>query len=199
MIKERSTYRHPKHDAIAALVTAGVKDNAVAAQLGVNRRAVARVRDILGLRANTNSTTKEAKLAKFAVGPNADGHTGWTGRTATSGAPVIRHLRVEMPASHVAFEQRTGRPPVGIVKAECGQHDCLTPSHISDELERRAVRMQERALHGLDPQPWDVCSKGLHTWDESGRIQPDLTPYCCTCNTERAARVRKAKKQEATA
>ena len=196
MKKEPGTYRHPKHDAIAEMVKNGWKDRAVAAHLGVHNRAVTRVRDIEGVLHHNNSTTKEAKLDRFTVA-GTDGHTNWTGRLGTSGAPVIRHLKVQIPASHVAFELRTGRPPVGIVKAECGRDHCLTPAHVSDEIERRNVRGQERALYGLEPVPWKTCAKGTHAWAEHGRFQPDLTPYCKGCNTERAGRVRRAKRQEA--
>lgn len=198
MKKEPSSYRHPKHDQIAALVQAGAKDRVVAAQLGVHNRAVTRVRDILGVSHHRNGTTKEAKLSRFITAEDNAGHTGWTGRKATSGAPVIRHLRVQIPASHVAFENRAGRPPVGIVKSECGRDYCLTPAHVSDEIERRNVRGQERALFGLDQVPWSTCPKGSHAWTEHGRFQPDLTPYCKGCNTERAGRVRRAKKLEAS-
>lgn len=197
MTKKPGSYRHPKHDAIAELVLAGEKDRAVAAQLGVHNRAVTRVRDILGVKHHNNSTTKEAKLERFSTSPDADGHVGWTGRIANAGAPAIRHLKVQIPASHVAFELRTGRPPVGIVKAECGRAHCLAPTHLSDEIERRNVRGQERALYGLEPVPWSTCPKGTHEWDEYGRFQPNLTPYCKGCNTERAARTRRARKLEA--
>lgn len=197
MNKEYSTYRHPKHAQISAMILAGATDTAVAAELHVARRSIARVRGILGVQPKTNSTTREAKVARFSF-PDGYGHTGWNGRTATSGAPVIRHLKREMPASHVVFEARTGRPPVGIVKAECGYPDCLTPAHVGDELERRQVRMQLRALAGLPPQPWDLCSKGKHGWEEHGRVQPDLEPYCATCNTERVRNAREAKLAEAT-
>jgi len=198
MAKELSSYRHPKHDEIAALVRDGWNDRAVARQLNVHNRAVTRVRDIEGVSHRTNRTSREDKLARFSSGPDKEGHTGWTGRRSrSSGVPVIRHLKVQLPASHVAFEQRTGRPPVGMVKAECGQDHCLTPAHVSDEIERRNVRGQERALYGLDPVPWATCPKGRHAWDDHGRFQPDLSPYCKGCNTETAARVRLARKQEA--
>lgn len=196
MTKKLSTYRHPKHDAIALLVRAGWKDSAVATALGVHNRAVTRVRDLIGVAHHDNSTSKQDKLERFSQ-PEAGGHTGWSGRLGTSGAPVIRHLKVQIPASHVAFELRTGRPPVGIVKAECGRGHCLTSAHISDEIERRNVRGQERALYGLEPVPWNTCAKGKHPWAEHGRFQPDLTPYCKGCNTERAGRIRRAKRQEA--
>lgn len=195
MTKEPGSYRHPKHDEIAELVRDGWTDTAVAAHLGVHNRAVTRVRDILGLAHHTLSTTKEEKVARASV-PEDGGHTRWTGRRANNRVPVIRQFKVQIPASHVAFEQRTGRQPVGIVKAECGREHCLTPAHVSDELERRNVRGQERAMYGLDPQPWDTCPKGIHGWSLHGRFQPDLTPYCKGCNSDRAARVRAARKAE---
>lgn len=198
MNQTRSLYRHPRHDDIVRMLKDGATNKHVAQTLRVDKRAVVRVRDILGLaRAHGNATTREDKIASFSV-PLDGGHTGWTGRTATSGAPVIRHRGIELAAAHVAFQTRTGREPVGIVKAECGFHDCLTPAHVADELERRKVRMQERALYGLEPQPWAVCPSG-HSWDDHGRIYPDLKPYCKGCNTERARRVRDAKREEADA
>lgn len=195
---ERSAYRHPRHDAIVELIELGLRGNAIAAELGVDRRAVTRVRDILGLPTYKTATSMQQKVERFST-PLDGGHTGWTGRRKTNGLPAIRHRDAEIPASHVAFSGRTGRKPVGIVKAECGMSDCLTPGHLSDETERLTVRMQERALWGLDPVPWDVCPKGLHTWDEAGRLQPDLTPYCRACNSERAARIRAADKAERSA
>lgn len=202
MYKERSSYRHPKHEEIVERLTNGASNKSIAAEMKVDKRAVMRIRDILGMKRHPNhGTSMDEKLAKFGTEPDADGHTGWTGRRATSGAPVVRHRGIELPASHVAFQQRTGRLPVGFVRAECGVHDCLTPSHVGDENERRTVRMQERAMYGLDPKPWDICPKGLHPWDTCGRIEPDLSPYCKECTNDRAARARTraAKKEEATA
>jgi hypothetical protein len=198
MDKERSNYRHPKHEEMAAMLLAGAKNTEVVRDLKVDRRAVSRAREILGLgRSHGNGTSREDKVKRFSI-PYANGHTGWSGRTATSGAPVIRQNGVEIPAAHVAFEQFYKRPPVGIVKAVCPFPDCLTPGHADDELGRRKLRMQERVLHGLNPVPWDFCPKNLHPWDRDGRLEPDLTPYCKGCNTQRARRVRDAKKEEAS-
>jgi hypothetical protein len=107
---------------------------------------------------------------------------------------LIRHLGREIPAAHVAFERRTGRPPVGTCRADCDVQHCLTPGHVMDDLERRTVRLQLRALSGLTG-PWDVCTQG-HSWDAHGRVEPDLTLYCRRCNTDRANRVREALKEE---
>lgn len=192
MTKEHSKYRHPKHDEIAEMLHAGAGDRATAERLEVNYRTVVRVRDIIGLPRRTNSTSKEDKLAKFSK--QAGEHTGWTGRRTREGKPSLRHLNAVVPASHVAFEMRTGRQPVGIVMAECGFQHCLTPAHVTDEIERRTIRMQERALYGLDPQPWTVCPKGLHQWAEDGRLRTDLEPYCKSCHRTTLQAVRDARK-----
>lgn len=185
-------YRHRRHDEMARLVREGLTDTAVAAQLKVDRRAVARVRQILGMSPMTNSTSMADKLDRFSDEPDAQGHVRWNGRRGTGGAPAIRHLGKELPAAAVAFERRTGRRPVGICRADCGVKHCVADAHVMDDLERRHVRGQERAVWGLDPKPWDECPEG-HGWDAYGRFEPDLTPYCKQCNTERAARSRAAR------
>lgn len=194
-----SDYRHEKHDAMARRVREGLTDTAIAAELHVDRRAVARVRQILGVAPMTNSTTLGDKLDKFSVAMT-DGHTDWTGRRNTEGgAPQIRHQGRQHPAAAVAFERRTGRAPVGMCRADCGFKHCLTPEHVVDDLERRHVREHLRALEGLPPVPWDACPTAGHSYGEHGRIEPDLTVYCRQCNSDRAARSRAARKEEATA
>ena len=193
-----SAYRHPKHDAMARMILDGATDTTVAAELHVDRRAPARVRRILGLKPMTNSTTTAQKLARYSNQPDAAGHVTWTGRRSHHGRPVIRHLGREIPAAAVAFEQRTGRQPVGICRADCDVRHCVALDHVTDDLERRQVRLQLRAVYGWD-EPWDVCPTAGHPWDENGRVEPDLTLYCRACNTNRARRVRDARKEEATA
>lgn len=195
-----SSYRHPQHDAIVRMLLDGVTERNTATQLGIGRAAVARVRGVEGISPRTNRTTREQKVDRFVLPADANGHVLWTGRSSTSGAPVIRHMGVEIPASHVTFEQRAKRPPVGMVKSDCGVQYCIASTHITDELERRNLRGQERALYGLDPVPWDSCPKAGHPWAEHGRFQPDLSPYCRACNTVTAARARaRAKARKDTA
>lgn len=197
MNKEHSGYRHRKHDQIVSRIERGLTDTAVAAELKCDRRAVARVRAMLGLPPMTNATTKGDKLDRFSSEPDAYGHIAWNGRVTNSGTPVIRHLGKEVPAAAVAFERRAGRPPVGMSRADCDQPQCLAPDHVLDDIERRRVRLQNRQLEGLDA-PWAECPKAGHPWEEFGRVEPDLTLYCSRCNTERASRTRAARNEEGT-
>lgn len=192
-------YRHPRHDAIVRLVREGLPDSGVAAELKVDRRAVARIRRMLGMRPVTNSTTTFDKLDRFTTEPDAKGHVAWTGRTSRSGTPIIRHLDTEIPAARVAFERRTGRDAVGMCRSECDDMPyCVADEHVMDDIERRTVRLQLRQLAGLDA-PWDVCALAGHSWDEHGRVEPDLTLFCKQCNTERAQRSRAARDSERNA
>jgi len=203
MNQERSTYRHPKHKQMESLLLEGLNDTEIARRLGVHNRSVTRVRDLLGLPHWTPGTSKLDKVYRC-IELRPDDHTGWSGRRARNGrvidtagnrspgTPVIRHLKIQIPASHVLFEDRAGRPPVGIVKAECDFPQCLTGVHLSDEIERRNIRAQERALHGLAAVPWDVCPAGTHRWEVDGRFEANLKPYCKSCNTERKASARVA-------
>lgn len=131
------------------------------------------------------------KLADASSQPDAAGHVTWTGRRGHHNRPIIKHDGRHIPAAAVAFELRTGRPPVGMCRADCDVRHCMAPDHVLDDIERRAVRLQLRALYGWDA-PWDVCPKAGHPWDEHGRVEPDLALYCRACNTERARSSRAA-------
>lgn len=195
MSSKRGDYRHPKHDIIVRMVRAGGTNAGIAAEIKVDRRAVARIRELIGMLPCTNTTSPWDKLDRFSSEPDADGHVWWAGRRSRSGTPQIRHLGTEIPAAAVAFERRTLRSAVGTTRAECGVLHCVADAHVQDDLERRHVRMQLRAVYGLEPMPWDECPEG-HSWDDHGRIEPDLTPYCRQCNTDRAARSRAARNEE---
>ncbi len=131
------------------------------------------------------SESLRAKLARYSSPPDAEGHVLWTGKTGPADRPLIRFRRRDIPTASVAFEQRTGREPQGMCRAECGVRNCVAPTHVADDMERRAVRLQLRDLYGLDA-PWVTCPKGLHGWAENGRVEPNLTLYCRACNTNRA-------------
>lgn len=126
----------------------------------------------------------ENKLLAASSDPDENGHVTWMGGRGHHGKPLIKHRDRQIPAAAAAFEYRTGRKPVGHSRADCGVWHCVAPDHVMDDIERRKVRTQLRALEGL-VAPWDECSRG-HGWDEHGRIAADLNPYCKTCRADRA-------------
>ncbi len=145
----------------------------------------------------THLTTQRAvdlaldRLRMYTTDPDEDGHVLWTGpaRGGSSG-PRIRSGAGHLSPSHIAYWTRTGRAPVGIVKAHCGTAGCLAPRHLSDENDRRDLRMQLRVWQGLEARPWQVCGAGLHDWDTYGRIRNDLSSDCQGCNAIAARRAR---------
>lgn len=135
------------------------------------------------------------KLAEGSSQPGRAGHVTWDGRRGHQDRPIIKHGGRVIPAAAVAFELRTGRRPVGMCRADCDVRHCVAPDHVLDDIERRQVRLQVRELYGWD-KPWDVCPSAGHSWDEHGRVEPDLTLYCRACNTARVRRSRKPKHTE---
>lgn len=189
--------RHPEHDSIVQMLRDGHRDADIRRAFNLGTRILPVIRAELGLPPSPGvKTTPADKLAKFSTEPDEDGHVMWTGRRDKGGQPEIRQADRPVSASRVAFELRTGRAPVGHVRPECGMTGCVAPDHMSDEHERRTVRMLQRAVLGLPEKPWEVCPAGLHSWDTDGRIQPNMRFYCGGCYRIRAARVRRAKREE---
>lgn len=176
-------YRNPRHDEIAAAIRNGFSDMAAAKLLGVDRKAVARVRKAEGVPPHTSSLAPAQAWMQFAS-TDDEGHTRWSGTTDYRGAPVLRQDGRYVTASHFAFETFHGRKPTGYLKADCGVQHCLTPSHMLDELGRRNLNLQLRALQGLGA-PWTECGRCGADWDTAGRVDPDLKLYCNQCKTNR--------------
>lgn len=194
-----SAYRHPKHNEAAALLRAGVNVRDVAKQIGMARTAVQRVRLIEGITFSDRTVPLAEKLAS-GTAPWSDpqgeptDHAVWVGKR-NHGTPVIRHKGRELSASAVAYEARTGRKPVGMVKSEChtedrgGPEQCMNPAHLLDQDDRQKQRRQLRNLFGYGPVS-DFCEKG-HDQLVYGGVEPDLKTYCRKCNSERRERSRK--------
>lgn len=184
-------YRHPQHDRIAEVLRSeGLSDPSVAKMFGVYRKTVNRIRRVEGIPAFTNSRSVADVLAQHAR-LGADGHTLWTGVRDTGDTPQIRIGGRYQRASHVVFERHYGRAPTGYVKADCDVEHCLTGAHLMDDLGRRYLFMQLRALHGLYGH-WDNCSMCGANWETSGRVQPNLQVYCNACSTRRSRNNREA-------
>ncbi|MEV1063420.1 hypothetical protein [Streptomyces sp. NPDC050263] len=184
-ITRRGTRPHPKDAQIRELLHAGLGNNDIARQLGVDRAAVRRIRADarvpLPLRQPMSLDAKwEANTQ-----PLEGGHLEWTGsRAKKSGTPVLRSGDRMHTAAAVAFRRRTGRDPVGQVKAECGMRQCVAPDHVEDEPGRVRLREQLRHVMGMGARK-PRCRRG-HDQAEHGRYEPDGTAYCQACHGQEA-------------
>lgn len=181
--------RHPKYDEIVKLLHDGRTDSHIELNLHVGRAAVTRIRAAEGIAPVVRpQTLYEKLLAGLGLPEDIDGHIVWIG-VRSHGTPIIKHRGVEHPAAAIAFQIRTGRGQVGQARADCGMKHCMNGLHISDEIERRRMRLQLRAMIGL-PAPWAECKHG-HDWEGNGRIEPEpsLMLYCQACATGRDKRL----------
>ncbi|MEV7465268.1 hypothetical protein AB0O20_01985 [Streptomyces kronopolitis] len=181
-IRRRAPRKHPKDAEIRARLAA-MSSEAIARELGVDRAAVRRIRRESGIRfVPPTYATAEEKWADR-VRPAGEGHLEWAGeRSMRSGSPVMRFREKSVSPAAISFRKRTGRDPVGQVKAECGYPHCIAPAHVEDEPGRRRLREQFRFLTG-GTTPAPVCRHG-HDQVVHGRFQPDGAPYCAECKRE---------------
>lgn len=181
--------KHPRHHAIASMIHCGNSDRTIASTLTVDRRAVAKIRRMLGVDPITCVVTPEEQLARNCAEPDENGHVIWTGSISSSGVPRMGHQGHDIAVTRYVFEQRTDRYAVGVVKADCGVSRCVAASHLVDDIERRTVRLLMRNLLGY-PQPWITCQRCGADWSRDGRVEPSLELYCRCCSTSRSARLR---------
>lgn len=179
-ITRRGTRLHPKDAQIRELITKGLSNAEVARQTRADRSAIRRIRGEMGIPVPPQHLqTLDEKWAQRTQ-PVEGGHLEWTGeRGTTSGTPLLRYRDQNHTAAAVAFRRRTGRDPVGHVKAECGVHQCVAPEHVEDEPGRDRLREQLRYLLGMGERP-QFCRRG-HDQAEHGRLLPDGVAYCRTC------------------
>lgn len=184
----RRDYRHPQYDEIAATLRGGFSDPAVAKRHGVARKTVSRIRHLEGIPPYSTAVSVDDQLTGYAS-LTGDGHTDWAGCRDHHGVPQVHVKGRYARASHLLFERQHGRAPVGYVKADCDFPHCLTPSHLLDELGRRTLYLQMRALQGLYGH-WTTCPHCGGDWDTHGRVQPNLQIYCNACGTRRTRNLR---------
>jgi hypothetical protein len=178
--------QHPKHVLIVKLLQDNWSDSRIARKLHIGRGPVARIREAEGIGPVVRHTSLADKLTDLTGPAVAGGHMWWLGRR-NGVTPVIRHNGRERQAAAVSFEIRTGRKAEGQVRPECGADRCINAWHLSDDIERRRVRLQMRALQGFGP-PWSICNHG-HEWEEYGRVEPALSLYCKGCTSDRDIRL----------
>lgn len=182
--------QHPQHERIVEMIEEGRSDRRIHDLLHVNRKYIRAVRADMGVTVWTRALSVDEQLSRFSSIPDPDGHIWWTGCLSTSGTPRIRIDGKEVPARHSIFEKRAGRKAVGQVRADCGLVRCVAPAHLMDDIERRKIRLQTRALLGYADH-WQTCSTCGGDWETQGRVEEKLSLYCCRCSTERKTRHRK--------
>lgn len=187
---------HGSYNEVAMLIERGQSDRGISMALKVDRRTVRKIRRMLGVAPYVVATDVDARLAEHCTEPDENGHVMWTGALTSGGIPRLRCGNREMSASHLVYLRRTGREPVGIVKADCGVRGCLAPTHVVDEIERRTIRLMMRNVNGR-PAPWAVCEHCGGDWDRHGRVDEKENLYCVTCRTAAAKRNREARKESA--
>ncbi|MEW2068447.1 hypothetical protein [Streptomyces sp. NPDC007346] len=179
----RENWVHPKDAEVRALL-AQMSNARIADTLGVDRAAVSRIRKLAGIEwAGGPQFATVEELWATLVRPVDGGHLEWLGpRSSASRTPILRLRGKSASPAGIAFRKRTGRDPVGQVRAECGFRHCVDPAHVDDEPGRRRVREQVRAVRGLGPPP-AFCRHG-HDQAEHGKFEQDGEAYCEACKRD---------------
>lgn len=132
---------------VAELLRAGLSNQAIARQLGVDPvKTVARARAALGL-PNVKSGIKPAATTEDLfwrrVKPTDDDHMEWTGPTQ-GGTPILRHGGRIHTAYRIAYRIANGRDPEGNVYPSCVREHCVKPGHHADRIDREREKRQKR-------------------------------------------------------
>jgi hypothetical protein len=171
---------------IAAMLRAGAPQSAIMTALpGVTRQNIrtARIRHGITPPDRSDAATYDSIAAKWHTHLQADGdHMRWTGPTTNGTTPCMWWGRRTLSARAIAFELRTGRPPVGRVQAECEEPWCVAPAHVEDQPGRDRLRAQLGALTGIGARAATVCGRG-HDQTVHGTRTANLRPYCRACRT----------------
>lgn len=108
------------------------------------------------------------------------GHREWAAGTNTRAVGRFQHAGVPYTAARAAFVIRTGRQPVGPVRAACGRSGCVEPGHVDDRATRERDRAALAAITGIAHRP-PSCS---HDPAVHGRHRADGRRYCDACNND---------------
>ncbi|MFB7574634.1 hypothetical protein [Streptomyces sp. NPDC056165] len=140
--------RAQKWERVARLLKSeNISNTHVAAQLGVGRPFVARVREDLGLpeyRRPTQVWTQEQFDAATRSLPG--GHRLWLGRMSPDGTPMANR---KLSAYRVAYQLHYRRDPVGRVEGTCTRKRCVAACHQEDDV-LRAAQSGRVTLRGMD-------------------------------------------------
>ncbi|WP_327368758.1 hypothetical protein [Streptomyces sp. NBC_01217] len=126
-------------------------DRAIARITGVHFTTVARYRRLLNLpripQPDKTAGTVEEQWRRR-VRPAADGHMEWTGAYNSADVPTFSYHGTPTSARVIAFRIRTGRTPVGYVKAVCDHPGCVAPRCVEDKPGRDRLAQLLAAVGG---------------------------------------------------
>ncbi|MFJ2733713.1 hypothetical protein [Streptomyces sp. NPDC087317] len=132
---------------VAKLLHAGYSNSAIARQLGMDTRPIAKARAVLCLpkvKPGRKPAASPEDIFWRRVEPTDDGHMEWTGYS-NAGSMGVRHSGRFYTAYRLAFRIANGREPEGYALPSCGRDGCVKPGHHAD----RADREQEQRVDTL--------------------------------------------------
>ncbi|MFZ4206804.1 WhiB family transcriptional regulator [Streptomyces griseoincarnatus] len=134
---------------IVEQLRAGATYSQIIERIGVTAPTIVRVRRKYGLPRSTNkpvnpNTRSVAEALAVTTEPYGDGHTRWTGPLARRSLLLHAEGR-RFNARRLLFEQHHGRPPVGPVRSNCGEQQCITGAHLTDGTLRSPTPQRRRA------------------------------------------------------
>jgi hypothetical protein len=139
---------------LIGLLEAGATNRAAADALGIDKETPARYRAALGIApapraVQSHRTTITVEQAwRRNVQPLDGGHMRWVGPLNSAGVPTFSYRTRATSARVVAFRIRTGRNPVGYVKAQCDTPGCVAPQCVDDRPGRAHAAELLAELHG---------------------------------------------------
>ncbi|MGN7139051.1 WhiB family transcriptional regulator [Streptomyces pseudogriseolus] len=140
---------------IVEQLRAGATYSQIIERIGVTAPTIVRVRRKYGLPRSTNkpvnpNTRSVAEALAVTTEPYGDGHTRWTGPLARRSLLLHAEGR-RFNARRLLFEQHHGRPPVGPVRSNCGEQQCITGAHLTDSILRSPTPKRTRARRTTKP------------------------------------------------
>ncbi|MBU5946762.1 histone-like nucleoid-structuring protein Lsr2 [Streptomyces sp. PAM3C] len=134
---------------IVEQLRAGATYSQIIERIGVTAPTIVRVRRKYGLPRSTNkpvnpNTRSVAEALAVTTEQYGNGHTRWTGPLARRSLLLHAEGR-RFNARRLLFEQHHGRPPVGPVRSNCGEQQCITGAHLTDSTLRSPTPQRRRA------------------------------------------------------
>lgn len=148
--EERRTATLQRHPEAAAMLRAGATYRQIRAALGISPPTISKIRrdlDIPVREPHRPARTTAQALAIHAQ-PHTDGHTHWTG-PHTSRMPQLWAEGRCHSVLRVAFQLHHNRQPVGPVRRDCNDPDCITGAHLTDHTIRQANHRADAAYDAI--------------------------------------------------